>query len=449
MPGIAIQLVILFLLIVANGVFAMAELAVASSRKVRLQQRAEDGDAGARAALDLANEPGRFLSTVQIGITLIGILTGAFGGASLGAYVARGLANIPVVGRYSEPLGFGLAIAAITYLSLVVGELVPKQLALGNAEGIAARVARPMRLLSTLTAPAVRLLSVSTTGVVRLLGIRPSAEPAVTEDEIRLLIEQGTQAGVFHETEQEVVENVFRLGDRRVADLMTPRPRVVWLDLAATPDETRRAMAASPHHFFPVCQGDLDRVVGVVSVKDLWARAAAGEPFDLAALLRPPLVVPETMPAFRVLEEFRRVGAPLALIVDEFGGIDGLVTLTDLLEALVGDFPAARDGDPRAIRREDGSWLVDGMLPVEEFRSAVPLGERLGAAPGAYQTLGGLVLARLGRVPRPGDHFAWGGLRFEVVDMDGNRVDKVLVAPAPEPAHPPAEPAAPPPRRLA
>jgi putative hemolysin len=448
MSGIAVQVVVILLLIVANGVFAMAELAIASSRRVRLQRRAAEGDAGARAALELAGDPGRFLSTVQIGITLIGILTGAFGGPSLGSYVAHGLARVPFLGRYSEALGLGLVVVAITYLSLVIGELVPKQLALGNAEGIAGRVARPMQLLSGLAAPAVWLLSASTALVVRLLGVRPAAGPAVTEDEIRLLIEQGTAAGVFHEAEQQVVERVFRLGDRRVADLMTPRPRVVWLDVAAPPEAARRAMAASPHHFFPDCRGDLDHVVGVVSVKDLWARAAADEPVDLAALARPVLVVPEGTPAFKALEAFRRAGASLALVVDEFGGIEGLLTLTDLLEALVGDFPAAPGGEPRAVRREDGSWLVDGLLPVDAFREAVPA---VGVDPGRveYQTVGGLVLARLGRIPRAGDRFEWGGLRFEVVDMDGNRVDQVLVTPAAGRPGAAAEPTAPPPRRLA
>ena len=437
-PGVGLQVVIIFLLIVANGLFAMAEMAVAASRKTRLQQRAEEGDAGARAALELANAPSRFLSTTQIGITLIGILTGAFGGASLAAYVARGVERLPLLAPYSAAIGLGVVVLAITYVSLIVGELVPTQLALGNPEGIAAMLARPMQLLATVASPAVRLLSASTELVVRLLGVRPSGEPAVTEEEIRILIGQGTRAGVFQTQEEELVERVFELGDAAVVELMTPRPRIVWLDVEAPDAENWRLMAASGHTFYPVCEGELDRVLGLVSIKDLWAGQVGGQPVELREALHRPLFVPERGSAFKLLEVFKQSGAHIALVVDEYGGIEGLITLIDILEALVGDVPAARDGEePPAVRRDDGTWLVDGLLPVDDLAELFPQLDFPDDVPGDYQTLSGLAMARLARIPSAGDHFDWADLRFEVLDMDGNRVDKVLVRPSSSEPDPP------------
>jgi len=389
MSNVGVQFVLLLLLLVANGVFAAAELSIASSRKVRLQQRAEAGDAGARAALDLANEPGRFLSTVQIGITLISILTGAFGGSSLGAFIGTALDRVPPLAPFSAQLGVFLAILVITYLSLVIGELVPKQLALGNPEMIAARVARPMGRLAVFASPVVWLLSRSTALILRLLGSKPSTEPAVTEEEITILVQQGTQAGVFQAAEREIVDRVFRLGDQRVVDLMVPRPRVTWIDLADPAEENLRRMAQAGYTHYPVCRSDLDHVLGIVSVRELWARQVAGQPADIESALRPPLYLPETVAAYRALEQFKTSGQWIALVLDEYGGIEGLITLGDLLGDLVGDGPPPV-GAAGAVRRDDGSWLIDGMLSLDEFRDFIPVsklpGEDRRLRPGAART---------------------------------------------------------------
>ena len=431
MSGVGVQLVLLILLLVANGVFAMAELAIASARKVRLQQRAAEGDAGARSALELSEDPGRFLSTVQIGITLIGILTGAFGGASLGTVFGDLLSQVPLLDPISGPLGTGLAIILITYLSLIIGELVPKQLALGNPETIAARVARPMRTLSRFASPLVWLLSRSTALVLRLLGVKPSNEPAVTEEEITILIQQGTQAGIFEKAEREIVDRVFRLGDQRVVDLMVPRPRVDWIDIDDPLEENVRLMAEGGHTYYPVCEGDLDHVLGFVSIRDLWSRGVAGQPADLRAALRTPLFLPETTAAFKALEQFKAADLWVALVLDEYGGIEGLITLGDLMGDLVGD-NVVQNSTPSVVLRDDGSWLVEGMLPLDDLRDTVPIGELPGEEQGYFQTLGGFVLAELGRLPIAGDTVEQNGYRFEVMDMDGNRVDKVLVTPPSE-----------------
>lgn len=423
------EALIVLLLIVANGLLSMSELAVVSARKARLQQRAEDGDAGARAALELAEAPDRFLSTVQIGITLIGIVAGAFGGASVASALAVQLNRIPPLAPYSEPLAAAIVVAAITYLSLVIGELTPKRLALRNPEGIAATVARPMRLLSSIAGPVVALLSGSSALVMKLLRIGPSTGPAVTEEEVQLLIEQGTEAGVFEQEERAIVERVLRLDDLRVGELMTPRVRLVWLDVEDPPEENWAKIESTRHIYFPVCEGGIDNVIGILSVKDLWSHASAGGEIDLRSLLIEPLYVPESMIALRVLEAFKQAGTDMALVIDEYSSIQGVITLHDVLEAIVGDIPTPDSGDPQVQRREDGSWLLDGLLPIERLKTLLDVEQLPGEEYGAYQTLGGFVMQQIGRVPAPADHFEWGGMRFEVVDMDGNRVDKVLVAP--------------------
>jgi putative hemolysin len=430
MPVAVTQITIVLLLIIANGLFAMSEMAIVSARKARLRQRAEEGDHKARAALELAETPNRFLSTAQIGITLIGILAGAFGGATLAEELGAYLGRIPPLKPYGEVIGLVIVVLATTYLSLVIGELVPKRLALNNPERIAAAIAAPMRALSVIAYPAVRLLSLSTELVLRILGIRPSAEPPITEEEIKLLLEQGTEAGVFQEVEQDMVESVLLLDERRAAGLMTPRPEVIWLDIEDSLDEVRRKMIASPYSRFPVCQGSLDNVLGEVEARDLLARSLCGEAFDLKSLLQKPLYVPETMPALKVLEAFKKSGTQMALVIDEYGSIQGLVTLKDILEAIVGDIPSAEElAEPQVVQREDGSWLLDGMLPVEELKELLGIGELPGEEQGLYQTTAGFVMTQLGRIPAAAEHFEWGGLRFEVMDMDGNRVDKVLVTP--------------------
>ena len=420
------EVLIILLLILLNGVFAMSEMAIVSARKARLQQLASQGNAKAYTALELASAPNVFLSTVQIGITLVGVLAGAFGEATVAKKVAGWLSQIQWLAPYSEGAGLGLVVIGITYLSLVIGELVPKRLALHSPERIASEVAIPMRVLSRIGYPLVRLLGASTDAVLKLLGIGPSEDPPVTEEEIKVLIEQGTRAGVFQEAEQDMLTGVFRLNDRRVTALMTPRTEIVWLDIRDSMDEIRVEITSSGYSRFPVCEEDLDNVLGVVQVKDMLAHCLADDPIDLRVLLHLPLFVPESTPASRVLELFKRSGMHLALVINEYGGVEGLVTLTDLLEQIVGDVDV---GEPQVIKRKDGSWLLDGMLPVDEFKEMFGLPRLPGEGQGNYQTLGGFVMAYLGRIPAAADQFQWGRLSFEVVDMDGKRVDKVLVRP--------------------
>jgi putative hemolysin len=428
------KILIILALILANGLLAMAEMAVVSARKARLQQRANDGDRRAARALELAEAPNRFLSTIQIGITLIGILTGAVGGAQVTDDLASRLGQVPWLKPYSAGLSWALVVLGTTYLSLVLGELVPKRLALNSPERIAALMAGPMRALSVIAAPFVRLLSFSTDVTLRILGVQPPNEPPVTEEEIKVLLEQGTEAGVFEEAEQDMVESVLLLNDRRAMGVMTPRPDIFWLDLDDPPEELRRKIAASPYTRFPVCQGGLDNVLGEVEAKDLLTQLLAGEPFELKPFIRPPLYVPETMPVLKVLEAFKKSGTQMALVIDEYGSVQGLVTLKDILEAIVGDIPTAEElAEPQIVQREDGSWLLDGMLPIEEFKELFGLEELPGEDQGLYQTVAGFVMMQIGGIPSVADHFTWGRLRLEVVDMDGPRIDKVLVTPLPPP----------------
>ncbi|BCL35214.1 hemolysin family protein [Nostoc sp. MS1] len=430
MSSITVEILIIFVLIIANGIFSMSEMAIVSARKVRLQQLANQGDAKAKAALKLAESPNNFLSTVQIGISLIGILTGAFGGATIASRLAVYVKLIPFLAPYSEPVSFGIIVLIITYLSLIVGELVPKRLALNNPERIASVVAIPMRALAVLASPAVHLLSASTDLVLRILGITPSDEPQVTEEEIKILIEQGTEAGTFEEAEQDMVERVFRLGDRPVSSFMTPRPDIVWLDLEDTTEENRQKMTENGYSRYPVCQGGLDNVLGIIPVTDLLARSFRGDALDLTVGLRQPVFVPESTRGLKVLELFKQTITHMALVVDEYGVIQGLVTLNDIMSEIVGDVPSADDEeDPQAVQREDGSWLLDGMLAVEDFFEMFGLEEWEFEERGSYQTLGGFVITHLGRIPAATDHFEWQNMRIEVMDMDGNRVDKVLVVP--------------------
>ncbi|OHY34426.1 hypothetical protein BCV64_06070 [Cylindrospermopsis raciborskii MVCC14] len=408
----------------------MSEMAIVSARKARLQQLANQGSPNAQAALELAEAPNHFLSIVQVGITLINILNGVFGGATIAQRLEKYVELVPFLSPYSQTIAFGVVVLVITYLSLIVGELVPKRLALNNPEKIAAFIAIPMRALASLASPIVYMLSISTETVLQILGIRPSEEPQVTEEEIKILIEQGTEAGTFEAAEQDMVERVFRLGDRPVTFFMTPRPDIVWLDLDDSPEENRQKMSASNYSRYPVCQEGMDNVLGVIPVTDLLSRSLRNEPFDLTIGLRQPVFVPESTRGLKVLELFKQTVTHIALVVDEYGVIQGLVTLNDIMSEIVGDVPAQPgQEEPQAVQREDGSWLVDGMLPVEEFLELFDVEELETEARGNYQTLGGLVITNLGRIPTAADHFEWQGMRIEVMDMDGNRVDKVLVVP--------------------
>ncbi len=430
--SVSVELLIVAALIVVNGVFAMAEMALVAARKLRLQRLAATGNAGAQAALELANAPDRFLPTVQVGVTLIGVLAGAFGGATIAETLAARLAGVAWLAEYREAVAVAIVVAAITFATIVLGELVPKRLALGKPERFAVVLARPMRLLSRLAAPAVRLLSASTRSVLWLLRVREPQESAVTEEEIRLMIAHGAAAGILHEAEHKMVENIFRLGDRRVSQLMTPRSAVVWLDIENPASVHLETMLSSGHSHFPVCQRHVDNVLGVVSLKDVLPRLAAGQGVALPEQLHQPLFVGETTPAVRLPELLRRFGTHIAIVIDEYGGVQGLVTLDDLLTAVVGSLPEIDETpeEPEAVQREDGSWLVDGVITPDRLREHVPIGTLPGEAGGDFETLAGFLLTELQRVPRPGDYVTVRGLRLEVVDMDGHRIDKVLITPA-------------------
>jgi putative hemolysin len=421
------ELLIIFVLILINGLFAMTEAAVIASRRARLQQQIDKGSEGAKAALDLVDNPNRFLSTVQIGITLIGIFSGALGGATIATNIAAALRDTPLA-EYADAIGFGLIVLLTTYLSLIFGELVPKRLALSAPERIASLAARPMQILSRITSPVVRFLGTSTNGVLRLIGAHNIEETPVTQDEISAMIQQGIRAGLIEESAQDMVEGVFRLGDRRVSTLMTPRTEVVWLNLEDSFDEQRAAIINSDYSRFPVCDGDLDHVVGLLQTKDILSRMLAGSEFDVRAAMVPPLFIPETMTASKLLDLFRESSTHIGFVIDEYGGLEGLVTIQDVLEAIVGD---VEEDEP--VERPDGSWLLDGMISIEDFKDLLELDE----VPGEdedFETLGGFVMSHQGKIPSVGDSFEWDGLRIEVMDMDGNRVDKLLVTRLPEDA---------------
>lgn len=421
---------IILLLIVLNGVFAMSEIAVVSSRKARLQRMAEDGSVGAAAALKLHSEPSRFLSTIQVGITSIGILSGAVGEAALADPLTQWLSQFPLLGESARVIALSLTVVLLTYLSVVVGELVPKQLALLGPEGIASLVARPMGWLSRLTAPLVWLFSASSAAILRLFGARRSDEPPVTDDEIKVLMGQGAEAGVFHESEQEIVSNVLRLDEQRVAAIMTPRKDMYLVDLAESEAEIRRQVAECPYARVVVCEDGLDRVLGILQRGDLLKPVLENAPFNVRKALRPPVYVPESVTTTHLLESLRRNRAQFALVIDEYGEVQGLVTLNDVLAAIVGDMPSQDDdGEQDVVEREDGSYLMDGGLSIERLKSVLEVKEALpGEEDNAFHTLGGLVMHQLGRVPLEADHFHLAGWRFEVVDMDKNRVDKVLLS---------------------
>lgn len=420
MNSLSEMLVIAFLILL-NGVLAMSEAALVASRKARLQSRSEEGDSASSTALKLIEKPNVFLSTIQIGITLIGVLSGAVGGATLSESLAAELAKIPSVAIYSEPIALGSVVLIITVLSLWLGELVPKRLGLHSPEQIARAVAGPMLFTSKLFSPLINLLSGATDLVLQLIGIKPSQEPPITEEELQVLIDQGTQAGVFEEAEQDMVEGVFSLGDQRVYSLMTPRTDIIWLDINDSPEEILQKIAESEYSRFPVCDGSLDKVLGIIKARDLLVPSLAGEPINLKGKLRPALYIPETSLASRALEIFKEQNRELMLVIDEFGSLQGLLTLNDIIEEIVGDFEV----EPQATQRQDGSWLLDGMLPIDDFKEIFNL--RTMPHEEEYETLSGFMMTTLGRMPQPADHFEWSTLTFEVMDMDGNRVDKVLV----------------------
>lgn len=418
------------ILVIANGLFSMSEIAVVSARKARLQVRAEGGDLNAQAALTLAESPNNFLSTVQVGITLIGILAGAIGGETIAQSLTPYLQELPLIGAYSAAISLAIVVSIITYLQLVIGELTPKQIGLNNAERIAMRVARPMQTLSKIATPLVWLLSKSTKGVIWLLRIQPSDEPVVTREEVVVMMEQGAESGIFEPIKEEMVEKVFRLGDRRVNDLMTPRPEVVSLDLEEPLAKIQERIIETGHSRYPVVRGDEDNIVGIVLARDLLSQSLSGEGIDLAAIIRPALILPEGMPVFDVLERFKADKSQIAILIDEYGELQGLMTFNDLLEEIVGDVPEFGDPvDPEAVQRPDGSWLVDGRFSIDDLKYLLDIKELPEEEENYYTTIGGFVMTYLSRIPEAGDRFDWEQFRFEVMDMDWRRVDKVLVTP--------------------
>ncbi|MEO3434328.1 hemolysin family protein [Inquilinus sp. CAU 1745] len=422
------QILIVVLLVVLNGFFAMSELAVVSARRARLQQMADSGSRGARSALRLIEDPTRFLSSVQIGITLVGIFAGAYSGATLSEPFAEWLRTMPVVGRSADTIALAVVVVSITYLSLIVGELVPKRIAMNNAEGIAAFVAPTMTIVAKIAAPVVWFLGVSTKVTLKLIGVKPSPASTVTEEEVKTMIAEGTEAGIFKKAEQEMIDGVMRLADRSVRSIMTPRHDVVWLDPSDPMEAVRQEIADAGHSRYPVSKGELDDVVGIIHTKDILDRRLSGEEFDLAASARQPLTVHESMPVLRLMELFRSSPVHMAVVLDEYGGIEGIVTPTDVLTAIAGALPEGEeDGAPEVVAREDGSWLVDGRLAIDAVERL--LGRRGMSDDDDYTTLAGFVLWQLGHVPKAGEHFTWEGLRFEVVDMDARRIDKVLISP--------------------
>lgn len=426
MAGIGTEILILVVLLLVNGLFVMSEMAVVSSRKARLQQKANEGNRGASRALALAQKPNRFLSTVQIGITLVSVLLGAIGGSAFSAPLAAVLRNASALAKYADSLAFGIVVVLITSLSLLLGELIPKRLALHSPERIAAAMAGPMQFISRLFSPLVWLFGKLTELGLEILGVKPSTEPPVTEEEIQLLIDQGTEAGVIEEAEQDMVEGVFSLSDSRVYSLMTPRTEITWLDIKDSPEQIRQKITESPYSRFPVCQNSLDVVLGIVKARDLLGPPSLSSPdFRLKDKLRPAFYIPETMLASRALEIFKEKNAELMLVIDEFGSLQGLLTLNDIIEEIVGDIEV----EAQATQRQDGSWLLDGLLPVDDFKEIFKV-EKM-PHESEYESLSGFVMMSLGRVPQAADHFEWNGLRFEVMDMDGRRVDKVLVTTLP------------------
>lgn len=426
------EILFLLALILANGFFAMSEIAMVSVRRERLRMRAEKGDAQARAALELAESPNRFLSTVQIGITLVGVVAGVFGGATLAEDLARWFGQLAALQPYSEQLALAIVVGAITFLSLVVGELVPKRIGLGYAEFIACNSARFMQRLSRLAHPLVRVLSWSTDGLLRLIPLRARPEETVSEEEIKGLMREGLRAGAFNRVESEMVSNVLDLDRLVVRDIMTPRPKIIWLSKQDTHEGIWHKIVVSRHSQFPVYEGSRDNVVGVVSVKAIYANLAAGAPVQLGDLMTQPLIVPETQPVPKLLDAFRQTGTHVALANNEFGTIVGMVTLIDVMEAVVGDLPSPDDRLRPDIRlRPDGTWLADALVDIGRVEEILPGFQVDSVAERDYETLGGYVVKQLGRVPHEGDLVQTPRYIFEVLDMDLHRVDKLLITRAP------------------
>ena len=435
MELILLEILLIFVLLLINGIFSMSELAVVSARRIRLQQQAEKGSRGAQVALELAENPNNFLSTVQIGITLVGILAGAFGGVTIAGILAEYLKAAPVVGDYATSIAFAVVVAVITYFSIVIGELIPKSLALNSPEKIATMVSRPMKLISFLSSPVVWLLSVPTVFILKIFRVRATVEPPVTDEEIKGLIDAGTKAGVFEETEQDLIESVISLGDQRITALMTPRTKIHWLDLEDSSQEIRRQLTESRFSRLPVARLNIDNILGYATAKKLLGQIIREGEINLTAVLMQPLFVPETLTILELLERFRESHTHFAVVIDEFGGVEGLVTINDILEGIIGELPNSQHILPEhgVFRRKDGSLILDGRLPVLEFKEVLELKDLPSEEQNVYQTLAGFILYRLGKVPEVGEKFTWDNFAFEIISIEQNRIDKVLVTTVSQP----------------
>lgn len=430
------DILIILVLILVNGLFAMSEIAVVSSKRIRLQKLAENGSRGAKAALELSDSPSRFLSTIQVGITLIGIFNGAFGEASLVAQLSPQLTGMPLIGDYSREVALAIVVVGITFSSLILGELLPKRIAMQYPEAVASLIAAPMQALSRLMGPFVRILTFTTEALLRLMGLHQAKNNAVTEEEITGMLQEGTAAGLFEKTEHDIVARALRLDDLPVVSLMTPRMDIVYLDIEDNLDVILKKIAASPYSRFPVCKGDLSNVLGLIHAGHLFDQAIeqdALQAVDIATALTQPLFVPESISAMQLLETLKQHRAELALVINEYGEIEGMVTLSDVLGALVGDVVAIDNNlEEDAVRREDGSWLIDGGVSFDRFREVLQTDVKFpGEASSSYHTLAGFVLTHFGYIPKASEYFEWEGWKIEVVDMDRNRIDRLLVSELP------------------
>ncbi|MPL58192.1 hypothetical protein SDC9_03723 [bioreactor metagenome] len=421
-----IEIIIILILIVLNGVLAMSELAIVSSRRSKLQQMANNGKKHANTVIELIDDPNQFLSTIQIGITLIGILAGAFGGATLAEPLSQ---NLTFLGSYASVISVIIVVLIITYLSLVIGELVPKRIALNNPENIAVSLAKYMKILSKICGPLVKILSSSTNFILKIIGSKESKESVVTEDEIKMLIEEGLEDGTIEKEEEDIIKRVFRLDDQKVDMLMTPKNEIIWIDLEESLEESKRKIIESERSIFPVAEGDLDNLLGVVQSKDILSSIFKEENLNIRNYLKKPLIVPENLPSLDILKLFKEnlEYVHIAIVVDEYGSVEGLITLNDILEGIVGDIPGIDEMDePTAIQRTDGSWLIDSGYSVDRFKELFKI-EDLYEDEGNFTTLAGFILSYLNKIPETGETFSWKNFDFEIVDMDGHHIDKVLV----------------------
>ncbi len=420
------EVVIILVLILLNGIFSMAEIALVSARKVRLENAARQGDDKAKAALKLSNSPDTFLSTVQIGITLIGILTGLYSGEQLKEDVKLYFSSWPLLAPYANGIATAVIVICVTYFTLVLGELLPKRIGLANPELIAKLVAKPMNFISRVTFPFVWLLSRSTTVLVKVIGLKRSSDSNVTEEEIKAIISEGTSSGAIEETEQEIIERVFHLGDRNITSLMTHRTDIIWLDIHEDGESYKRKIKAAPHSVYPVCEGQIDHIKGILTIKDLYA---AGNLAVLKDVMKKPLFIPDNNTAYQVLEKFKETQIHAAFIVDEYGTFLGMITLNDILEAIVGDMPETGQDDYNMVKRDDGSYLIDAQIPFYDFLSEFDMEDLMAEFEQEFDTLAGFILHHLEHIPQTGEKLEWRDFTFEIVDMDAHRIDKILVTP--------------------